>query len=71
MNFDRHTQGGGIMEGFPEYTEQLVKKAMEMGAASAVPFRLSDICFDSRVLLKCMFGCSDWGKGLTCPSRPG
>ena len=30
-----------------------------------------DIEFDGRTLLKCMFGCSDWGKGCTCPSKPG
>jgi hypothetical protein len=41
-----------------------------MGAADAVAFKLEDICFDSRTLLKCMFGCSDWGKNHTCPSRP-
>lgn len=54
-----------------DYADILIKKALDMGAASAVRFGIGDICFDSRVLLKCMFGCSDWGKGLTCPSRPG
>ena len=53
----------------PDYAQELVSQAMEMGAVSCVPFDISQICFDSRVLLKCMFGCSDWGKGLTCPSR--
>lgn len=48
-----------------------VKKALELGADHAVPFVIEDIVFDSRTLLKCMFGCSDWGKGHTCPSRPG
>lgn len=55
---------------FPEYAQKLKEKALDMGAASATLFEISDICFDSRVLLKCMFGCEDWGKGLTCPSRP-
>ena len=56
---------------FPPYAEELVKRALEEGAVSAKPFDISDICFDSRVLMKCMYGCPDWGKGLTCPSRPG
>ncbi len=59
------------MDNFPEYAKVLTGLAMEMGAADAVPFTLADIAFDSRTLLKCMFGCSDWGKGLTCPSRAG
>ena len=57
------------LPGFPAYAREMVDTALEMGAASCVPFTLKDICFDSRVLLKCMFGCTDWGKGLTCPSR--
>lgn len=58
------------MADFPGYAQELVDKALEMGAVSAVPFELKDICFDTRTLLKCMYGCKDWGKGLTCPSRP-
>ena len=34
-------------------------------------FCIEDIIFDSRVLLKCMFGCSNYGYGHTCPSRTG
>ena len=45
--------------------------ALESGADHAVVFKTADVVFDSRTLLKCMFGCSDWGKGQTCPSRPG
>ena len=41
------------------------------GADDVVAFGIDDIVFDPRTLLKCMFGCSDWGKGHTCPSRPG
>ena len=59
------------MPEIPAYAEELKKIALEMGAASATSFHISQICFDSRTLLKCMFGCNDWGKGLTCPSRPG
>lgn len=45
--------------------------ALELGAADAVPFTPEDIAFESRTILKCMFGCTDWGKGPTCPSRAG
>jgi predicted metal-binding protein len=45
--------------------------ALELGAADAVPFTPDDIAFESRTILKCMFGCTDWGKGPTCPSRAG
>lgn len=51
--------------------EKYIKKALEMGADHAVEFKTEDIEFDPRTLLKCMFGCGDWGKGHTCPSRPG
>ena len=44
-----------------------LNKALEMGAAHAVRFDISQIAFDSRVVLKCMFGCADFGKAHTCP----
>jgi predicted metal-binding protein len=44
--------------------------AIKLGADHAIVFNINDIEFDSRTILKCMFGCSDWGKGHTCPSRP-
>lgn len=47
-----------------------VEKALELGADDAVAFKIEDIEFDPRTILKCMFGCGDWGKGHTCPSRP-
>lgn len=50
--------------------EKYLNLAAEMGADHAVAFRIEDIEFDSRTILKCMFGCNDWGKGHTCPSRP-
>ena len=46
-------------------------KALSLGADHAVLFEIGDIQFDSRTILKCAFGCSDWGKGHTCPSRSG
>lgn len=52
-------------------TDRYLALALEMGAADAVPFTPNDVAFESRTILKCMFGCSDWGKGPTCPSRPG
>ncbi|MFO7636473.1 MAG: DUF2284 domain-containing protein [Clostridia bacterium] len=48
-----------------------VAMALRLGADHAVGFQIKDIVFDSRTILKCMYGCSDWGKGHTCPSRPG
>lgn len=45
--------------------------AVELGAADAVAFTPDDVVFEPRTILKCMYGCSDWGKGPTCPSRPG
>jgi predicted metal-binding protein len=56
------------MKNPPEF---YVNHALKLGAVDAVLFRLSDIVFDPRSLLKCMFGCADWGRGLTCPSRAG
>ena len=44
--------------------------ARELGATDAVAVSPQDMCFDSRTLLKCMFGCGDWGRNHTCPSRP-
>jgi hypothetical protein len=50
--------------------EYFVDLALEWGADHAVPFEISDIVFDPRTILKCAFGCGDWGYGHTCPSRP-
>jgi predicted metal-binding protein len=51
--------------------ELYIKKALAMGADHAVRFTPEDLSFDPRTLLKCMYGCEDWGKNPTCPSRPG
>lgn len=53
-----------------ETAEKYLQKARSMGAVDAVLFEAPQICWDSRTLLKCMYGCSDWGKNHTCPSRP-
>jgi predicted metal-binding protein len=50
---------------------EFINHALELGAEDAVAFGIDDIAFDPRTLLKCMFGCGDWGKNHTCPSRPG
>ena len=44
-----------------------VQKALDLGAANAVRFSIEDIAFDSRVVLKCIFGCGDYGKLHSCP----
>lgn len=50
---------------------EYLELALKLGANHAVLFKIEEIEFDSRTILKCMFGCNDWGKGHTCPSRPG
>ena len=54
-----------------ELAQKYIDQALEMGATDAVFFTDEQICWDSRTLLKCMYGCTDWGKNHTCPSRPG
>lgn len=44
-----------------------IQKALDMGAENAVGFSIGDIVFDSRVVLKCLFGCGDYGILHTCP----
>ena len=51
--------------------DKYISIGLELGADDVVSFKVDDIVFDSRTILKCMFGCADWGKGHTCPSRPG
>lgn len=53
------------------YPEKYIKYALENGASDAVRFDISDICFDSRTYLKCLYGCPDFGNNHTCPSKPG
>ena len=51
--------------------EKYIEMARSLGADNVVAVTPEDIVFDGRTLLKCMYGCNDWGKGCTCPSRPG
>ena len=45
--------------------------AYEFGADTVVAVTPEAIAFDGRTILKCMFGCNDWGKGCNCPSKEG
>ena len=47
--------------------EKYIKMATEMGAKNVQRFSISDIVFDPRVILKCIFGCKDYGLLHTCP----
>ncbi len=51
--------------------EKYIEYAKNAGAADAVRFDIADICFDNRTYLKCLYGCPDFGKNHTCPSKPG
>ena len=48
--------------------DEYIDFAMQNGALHVVKFGIDDIVFDERSLLKCAFGCSDWGLSHTCPS---
>lgn len=50
--------------------EKYEKMAMDLGAVDVRSFDISDIVFDPRTILKCMYGCGDWGKCYNCPSDP-
>jgi len=47
--------------------EKYISMAKEMGAENVVKFDIADIEFDPRVILKCIFGCTTYGKNHTCP----
>jgi predicted metal-binding protein len=51
--------------------EKYIELARSHGADNVVAVRRKDIVFDGRTILKCMYGCSAWNKGCTCPSRSG
>jgi len=51
--------------------EKYIDLALSLGADNVVAVTPEDIVFDGRTILKCMYGCNDWGKGCTCPSRDG
>jgi len=46
---------------------ELLRAATEMGASDAIIFKIEDIAFDPRTILKCLFGCE---AGMHyCPER--
>ena len=49
--------------------EDYVNMAKKLGAQGAVEFVIDDIVFDPRTVLKCIFGCSDFGRIHTCPHQ--
>ena len=49
--------------------EKYVEEAKRLGAGHAVEFTKKDIKYDSRTILKCLFGCEDYGKLHTCPNQ--
>jgi predicted metal-binding protein len=51
--------------------ERYAVLARELGAVDAVIIDIQDVVFDPRTYLKCMYGCSTWGKSWICPSAPG
>ena len=51
--------------------EKYIEMARSFGVENVVAVTPEDIVFDGRTILKCMFGCKDWSKGCTCPSRAG
>ena len=51
--------------------DKYIELALFLGAKDAVMVTPDEIVFDGRTILKCMYGCPDWGTGYTCPSRSG
>ena len=47
--------------------DKYITMAKEMGADNAVEVGIDAIAFDTRVILKCIFGCNTYGKNHTCP----
>lgn len=63
----RRRKGSGLESNFEKYAVL----ARELGAVDAIVISLRDIVFDPRTYIKCMYGCSTWGKSWICPSAPG
>ena len=47
--------------------EKYIQMARDMGAKNVKEFKITDIVFDPRVVIKCIFGCADYGLLHTCP----
>ncbi|MDD4291498.1 MAG: DUF2284 domain-containing protein [Clostridia bacterium] len=50
--------------------EKYISEAINLGAVDCVAFDISQIVFDPRTILKCKYGCTDYGKLHNCPSDP-
>jgi len=50
-----------------KFQKELIDAAFSMGAADAKIFSIDDIAFDSRAMLKCLFGCK--GGIHYCPEK--
>lgn len=50
--------------------DKYIQQALKMGAVNAVEFTIEQIVFDPRTLLKCKYGCLDYGHKYHCPSDP-
>ena len=64
----------GMLCGYAGYSERIesyVQIARSAGADNVLAVTPDEIVFDPRTIIKCMFGCGDWGMGCTCPSRNG
>ena len=64
----------GMLCGYGSYGERIesyIQSARLASADNALAVTPDEIVFDPRTVIKCMFGCGDWGKGLTCPSANG
>jgi predicted metal-binding protein len=61
-----HNHKGNVKTDLKYFTDL----ALKLGADDAVVFKTEYIVFDSRTILKCMFGCATQGKNHTFPSRP-
>lgn len=53
-----------------ENAERYAHRVLEMGAEDAKIISVEDLVFDPRTILKCMYGCEDWGRSWICPSAP-
>ena len=49
------------------YAKELVQRALELGATQAIAFDMKDVAFDSRTILKCLYGCP--GGLAYCPTN--
>ena len=49
--------------------DEYLNLAKMLGAEHVVQFTIEDIVFDPRTVLKCIFGCADYGKIHTCPNQ--